>query len=279
MNRGKNSGMADTPHPLPVDGHVHFYEIERAALTLDSALANFCAVGGPEAQCVGALLLTQGSREHVYETLAKRSTCGSWTIRLSESEPQSLIAERDGQAIAVICGRQIRCDTGLEVAALGTTDEFPDGLSFDETLARVHESGAMAVIPWGFGKWSGERGKTVDRALTRCSPDTLAVGDNGGRLRLAGEPLLVRKARNIGYKVLSGSDPFPCGDDYRRVGMFGFFAGVVPGASSPWRDLSTWLAAQKQSPTGYGQAIGPLRFFANQVGIRLHNRRMRSAAQ
>lgn len=279
MNHGELSGTAGASTRFPVDGHVHFYEVERASPTLDSALENFRMLGGGEGRCVGALLLTQGSREHVFESLSGHETCGNWTIRPCRSEPQSLIAERDGQAIAVICGRQIRCDTGLEVAALGTTDEFPDGLALDETLARVQGSGAMAVIPWGFGKWSGERGRTVDQALGRYSPDKLAVGDNGGRLRLAGEPLLVRKARDAGYKVLSGSDPFPCGDDYRRVGAFGFLAGVTPGTASPWHDLATWLAAREQSPPGYGQTIGPVRFLVNQAGIRLHNRRMRSAAQ
>ena len=279
MNRSQTSGMADTFPRFPVDGHVHFYEVGRASLTLNSALENFLTLRGGENQCVGALLLTEGSREHVFETLSNRNACGDWTIKRTESEPQSLIAERDGHVLAIICGRQIRCDTGLEVAALGTTHEFPDGLALDDTLARVQESGAMAVIPWGFGKWSGERGKMVDQALDRYSPGNLAVGDNGGRLRLAGEPLLVSKARDAGYKVLSGSDPFPCGDDYHRVGAFGFFTGVTPGTSSPWHELSTWLAAQEQSPPGYGQAIGPLRFLSNQVGIRLHNRRMRSADQ
>ncbi|MCK8516808.1 hypothetical protein M0534_10815 [Methylonatrum kenyense] len=265
--------MADTPCTTPVDGHVHFYAIERAAPTLNAALANFLALGRPDTQYVGTLILTQSSRENVFETMAARSSCGGWMLSRSRSEPHSLIAERGGRAIAVICGRQIRCDNGLEVAALGTTDAFPDGQPLGETLARVRDSAALAVIPWGFGKWSGKRGKAVEQVLQCHTPDSLAVGDNGGRLRLAGEPSLIRKARDIGYKVLPGSDPFPCGDDFRRVGAFGFLIGLVPSTASPWRDISRWLKAQKKSPDGYGQAVNPARFLANQIGIRLHNRR------
>jgi hypothetical protein len=261
---------------LPVDGHVHLYTPELAAATFDSAADNFRAYGGREAGRVGVLLLTQGSRERVFETLRKRRACGSWRIKPSAVEEQSLTIESGARSIAVICGRQIRCERGLEVAALGTTDDYADGLPFDETIGRVQASGAWAVIPWGFGKWTGSRGEQVRGALARYSPRSLSVADNGGRLALLGSPQIVRAARASGYRVLSGSDPFPCGDDHRRVGAFGFFAGIVPGEETPWRDLSTWLASA-EAPETYGSAVGMARFLVNQIGIQSYNRKQRKA--
>jgi hypothetical protein len=274
MGRGADAG---SPR-VPVDGHVHLYTLERAAATFDSAETNFRGFGGKEAGCAGILLLTQTSREHVFEALREQRSCGSWDIRLSLAEDQSLAMERDGHWLIVICGRQIRCKDGLEVAALGTTAEFPDGMAFEEAVARVQASDAVTALPWGFGKWTGARGRAVRAVLKRHAPNSMTVGDNGGRLALLGQPALIRAAGKAGYRLLSGSDPFPCGDDHRRVGSFGFLVGVDPGLTAPWRNLSAWLHAQTGPLEAYGRAVGPMTFLSNQLGIRRYNRQSARAS-
>jgi hypothetical protein len=264
---------------LPVDGHVHFHALDRAGATLDAAAKNFRAHGGRAAGCVGALLLTQARGERIFEALIRTPDCEGWRLERVADEPQSLIAERDGLWILVVCGRQVRCETGLEVAALGTTEEFADGQPLEATIARVQETGALAALPWGFGKWIGRRGALVRDVLNSRSERWLAVSDNGGRLDLLGQPAMIRAASRSGYLVLPGTDPFPFGGDHRRVGGFGFFARVVPRKERPWSELAGWLTAQRQSPESYGRALGPSRFVVNQLGIQLYNRlRQRSAA-
>jgi hypothetical protein len=262
---------------VPVDGHVHFHTLERAAMTLDAAAANFQAQReNGAAGCLGMLLLNQAASEHVFEALRERASCASWTIRLAEQEPESLIAERENGWIVIVCGRQVRCERGLEVAALGTLHEYPDGQKVDTTLKRVRESGALACLPWGFGKWFGARGRVVERMLQENDPASLAVCDNGGRLQALGQPRLVREAARIGFKILPGTDPFPVGDDFRRAGAFGFLA-PEPGRLHPWGDLLRWLQSEQSSPRAYGKALGPGRFIFNNIGIQLYNRRKRKA--
>ncbi len=262
-----------------MDGHVHFHSLRRVAATLDAAARNFRVHGlghghehGAGIRCVGALLLNQAHGERVFESLAAAGNCNGWRLSPVPDEPHSLIAERGDRWILIVCGRQVRCDNGLEVAALGTTQEFPDRRPFRETLSRVQDSAALTVLPWGFGKWLGSRGSQVQAVLEGPADAWLAVGDNGGRLGLLGQPAMVRTAGRAGFLVLPGTDPFPFGADHERVGAFGFFAGVVPGRQRPWAELSGWLRSQSRSPQPYGRALGPVRFIANQIGIQFYNR-------
>lgn len=260
---------------LPVDGHVHFHSLERVAPTLDAAAANFRTFGGRETGCVGVLLLTQAQGEKVFEALHERADCGNWRIRPNAEEQESLLAERGDLSVVVVCGRQVRCEAGLEVAALGTTREFPDGLALADTVRDVQASGALACLPWGFGKWLGARGEVVRRALADNRPAALAVCDNGSRLHLLGRPGLIREAGRRGHLVLPGTDPFPFSDDHRRVGSFGFLAAELR-TGAPWRELQAWLRAREHSPPAYGNALGPVRFLVNNVGIQVRNRLRRT---
>lgn len=257
---------------LPVDGHVHFHRPSLVAPTLDAAVGNFqrVAAGGPG--LAGALLLTQASGETVFEALCGGSPAGAWALSRAAGEPETLIAHRDGTAVAIVCGRQVRAEGGLEVLALGTTRTFSDGRSLADTVAEVSASGAVSVLPWGFGKWLGERGERIRSALRAVGPAILFVGDNGSRLALAPLPALISEAAQQGFRVLPGTDPFPFGGDHRRVGGFGFIARVDAGRESPWRALREWLLSSQDSPPRYGSALGPARFIFNQAGVQIYNR-------
>lgn len=254
----------------PVDGHVHFHSLCRVEPTLDAAVENFRAKGGRPEGLLGALLLTQTSGESVFESLQTQRAVGGWVVTSVPAEPESLIARRDQVAIALVCGRQVRAADGLEVLGLGTCETFSDGLPFPDAVSLVRRSGALTVLPWGFGKWLGERGRRVERLLDTSRPGDLFVGDNGNRLAGLGQPSLIRTAQRRGFRVLPGTDPFPLSGAHRRVGGFGFWAAIEPSATAPWRTLREWLMSQRSSPLAYGRAVGPLRFVRDQVGLRLH---------
>ena len=181
-------------------------------------------------------------------------------------------------AVAIVCGRQLRAAEGLEVLALGTQEEFPDGLPLAEAVVRVQRSGALAVLPWGFGKWLGGRGRRIESVLESNGPGRLFVGDNGSRLGWLGVPRRLRAAERRGFRVLPGSDPFPFGRDYRRIGSFGFLAGIEPDEAAPWRVLRQWILRQPASPPAFGTGSGPVWFLRNQLGIQVRKRLRQSGA-
>ena len=263
---------------LPVDAHVHFHRDSLVEPTLDAAANNFARACRSTGSLLGILLLVQSSREQVFEQLLEGQTCGRWRLGKVAAEPQTLIARRNERQIAIVCGRQVRCERGLEVLALGTTTRFPDGRSLHEMIERVRGDGALVALPWGFGKWIGRAGEIVREALRRHSPDELFAGDNGGRLSALGMPGLLRDASQAGFRILPGTDPFPFGGDYRRVGAFGFLAGVDPEPAGPWASLQQWLRTSESMPQPYGRALGPRRFLLNQGWIQVRNRLSRRVA-
>ncbi len=187
------------------------------------------------------MLLTQTSGERVFESLLTAPAIPGWTISPAQDETETLIARKGKASLAIVCGRQVRAANGLEVLALGTREVFADGLPFAEAIEAVRRSGALTVIPWGFGKWSGERGKLVERTLESLGPQVVFVGDNGNRLELQGQPAMVRASGQRGFRVLPGTDPFPFARNHRRVGGLGFLAELDPAESAPWRALRAWL--------------------------------------
>lgn len=264
---------------LPVDGHVHFHTLDRVAPTLDAAADNFRAMSRGPAGPLGAVLLAQAARERVFEALLASAPVPGWSFVPARDEPETLIARKGTATIAVICGRQVRTDDGLEVLAIGTRQEFPDGLTLSEAVDAVQRSGALTVLPWGFGKWLGERGKRVATMLEARGADALFVGDNGGRATLMGVPALIRTSAQKGFRVLSGTDPLPVAGDYRRVGGFGFLAGIEVPEAAPWRALRAWLISRRASPEPYGRACGPVRFAVNQITLRLGGRAPRTGQE
>ncbi len=260
----------------PVDGHVHFHRKELVGPTLDAAAANFARLRGTDSGLLGALLLSQTRTEKVFEQLTPGSSAGGWRFAAVAGELQTLLATKGPASIAVVCGRQLRARAGLEVAAMGTTAEFPDGRELRESVELVLAAGALAALPWGFGKWTGARLATVEQTLREVGAQQLAVGDNGVRLQLLPAAPLLRNSAGNGLRVLRGTDPFPFGGDHRRVGSFGFAAHI--DAAAPWRSLRAAIEGGQPSPPLFGRALGPVRFVAQQIGIQIYTRMKRSAA-
>jgi len=262
----------------PVDAHVHLHCLRTVPAAFNAAAANFAAAAPRRAGLLGGLLLTQMSRERVFEALYDMKNVADWSLGRVSGEPESLIARKGAQGLAVICGRQVRADDGLEVAALGTRQSFADGRPFSECLHDVVSSGAVTAVPWGFGKWVGTRGALVAAVLAREENAKVFVGDSGSRSSLLGEPTLITRLRDRGLRVLAGTDPFPFASDHRRVGSFGFLADVNPDSGEgPWSTLRDWLQTLTGSPPLYGRPSGLARFLINQFGMQAYNRLPRSA--
>lgn len=270
--------MNNSPPEWPVDAHVHFHDTMRVAPTLDAAADNFKAAGRRVDGLLGVLLLTQAKTEQVFEKLLDTPRVGDWHLQPASAEPETVIARRGRESIAVVCGRQLRTAEGLEVLALGTRERFPDGRTLAGAIASVQDSGAVAVLPWGFGKWLGGRGRRIAETFSSGAPERLFAGDNGGRIGSLPMPRLLRKSAAQGFRVLPGSDPFPFAGDHRRVGTFGFMASTELPLSAPWRALRSWLVGNTGSPAPYGRGCNPLRFALNQIGIQLYRRLRRGAA-
>jgi hypothetical protein len=241
-----------------VDAHVHFHDCYDLQAFLEGALRNFRKGAdelGLTQPWIGYLLLTEPSGIRRFWKW-RDGSCFE-----STHEEESLLALKQ---FVLVAGRQIVTRERLEVLALGKDLEIPDGLPLSEILKRVRESGALPVLPWGFGKWWGRRGAVVAETLEQDGE--LFLGDNAGRH--GPEPALFRRARKLGVRILPGSDPLPFA---RHAGFAGSYGFVLPDAVDPERPAETLLRRIRESgqPRAFGNRAGLPRFLRDQVGMQL----------
>ena len=175
---------------------------------------------------------------------------GDWQILLT-ADPGALVARKcktqplqsDGVSnddvcadIYILAGRQIVTEENLEVLALATAELFDDGYPLEETIQQVLEKGGVPVIPWGFGKWMGRRGKRL-QALLKSPPAGLFLADSSSRPDFWPEPVFFEQARRAGLAILSGTDPFPLRSEMGRAGLAGFKIAGALEATKPATSL------------------------------------------
>jgi glycosyltransferase involved in cell wall biosynthesis len=273
---GTSPAMPAASHAL-VDGHVHLHDCFEVPDFLDAAAANFAAAAerlGLPAGSAGCLLLVE-SRGVDYFARLRDGTAptGRWSVSPTD-EPVSLVARRPGALpIVLVSGRQIVCGEGLEVLAIATRAEFDDGLPLADVIAAIRAAGALAVMPYGFGKWWFGRRRVLDDLLRSAQPGDLFLGDNGNRADLPPPPAAFRAAAQKRLWVLPGSDPLPMPAAVDRAGRNGFVLQGPISGSHPARDLVRLireLSAQPQT-FGRGEALAP--FVRNQITMQLRKRR------
>ena len=254
-----------------VDGHVHLHDCFDVELFLDAALNNFQNLSYNNAAFF--LALTESKSQNYFQLLYKLGfgnedpeiSLNNWQIELT-NESCSLRAQKSDSNIYLIAGRQIVTVEGLEVLALLTDETFADGLSLEETIHLVLKSGGIPVIPWGFGKWMGKRGRILSKLLESPTPG-LFLADNSGRPIFWQEPELFKQAQQQGIGVLSGSDPFPLKSESDRPGKAGFSIKGTLDPQKPAQSLRELLLHHNNSPQNYGALETPLRFLYNQIAI------------
>jgi hypothetical protein len=264
---------------LLIDAHVHIYDCFNLQNFLNSALKNFRAAAlhcGQTKDFTAFLFLTETKRENWFQVLSEyalnASTGVTWTFNFTR-EKFSLWAQNDvGQGLFVIAGRQIATHEGLEVLALITDKQFQEGKPIGETIQTVRDNGALPVIPWGFGKWMGIRGKILKRTIEDSNGLDFFLGDNGGRPLFWPRPSLFKIAESKGIPILPGSDPLPFASESWRPGSLGFLIDAQISREQPAEDLKRVLLDPRTELLAYGSLERPLRFFRNQSRMQLRKR-------
>lgn len=271
--------MAMKPSMLLADAHVHIHGCYPLSAFFDSAQENFRR----NARRIGVvryeafLLLSEGADAAFFTRLRRlaarrEKVAEGWTLH-GTAESHSLRAiSSAGAGFVVVAGSQVVTAEGLEVLALFNAERFPDGMQALPLLAQVRRGGGVPVIPWGFGKWFGRRGKFLKELLLSQQSGTLFLGDNGGRPRLLSKPKAFGMAAERGIGVLPGSDPLPFRREYRRPGSFGFALGGSVSSRTPAEDLKRTLLASPMAVRPYGHLEHLFPFVRNQLSMQYRKR-------
>jgi hypothetical protein len=202
-----------------------------------------------------------------------RSQRGNAWALSQTSEPTSMVAlHASGERLLLLGGRQISTRERLEVLALGSELELPSGRSLQETIASVRETGAIAVIPWGFGKWWFHRSRAVADALASSPPGGLFVGDNSSRPRGVPRSSIFELAASRGIYNLPGSDPLPLSWEIRKPGRFGCVLHEPIDLARPAESLIQALRGLRAQPPLFGRLSSIAEFTRSQMALRLRRR-------
>jgi len=236
------------------DTHVHLYPCYDLGRALRGAVSSLVALG-PGADGYVACL-TERADCHFFAGLRSGEIRAEGVTVAPGTEPEAVTVSVPGKPdLHLLAGRQIVPRERIEVLALTTDAEIPDGLPAREVVTRVRDAGGLAVLSWAPGKWFGARGDVVRDVLDASKPGDVLVGDTSLRPVGWGEPRLIREARQRGCVVIAGSDPLPFAGDDRYAGTYGSRMEAAFDAAKP---VASFRVAVSGSVSSVGRRCGPL---------------------
>ena len=255
-----------------VDGHVHIHRCFDLRALFESAQQNFFAAArtlGLGNRFSAVLLLTESQGANYFSSFLKKATDNSpvngWRNQ-STMEPDSLIAVSPSDfELTLIAGHQIVSAERLEVLAVCTDRLFKDGGTIPAVIDSVSAANGVAIVPWGFGKWTGRRKKVINRLMCDFAQRPFHLGDNSGRISVWREPPQFRRARLQGQRIFRGTDPMPFPGQENRVGSFGFSISGPFNRSRPSASMRNLLGSEDIQPTSYGALESPVAFTRHQL--------------
>ena len=259
-----------------IDAHVHCHGCFAQAAFLDDAAAGFTAaarrldIAGP---AIGWLLFAEMYGDHYFDGLRTgRIEPAGWTLATTLEDTSLMARRQDGQTMVLVAGRQLNTEEGLEVLALGSSTALADGEDLATTVERVRAHGAVAVLPWGFGKWWGRRGQALTRYLETLEQPGVFLGDNAGRPALLPPPPQFAQGAGRGLFVLPGSDPLPLSAGAAGVARYGLVIEGAVDADRPAAGLLRLLAGLRQQPATFGRRDGIAACLGKQLAMQWQKR-------
>jgi hypothetical protein len=263
-----------------VDAHVHVHPSFERRVQLDAAAANFRRAAerlGRPGGMPGVLMLTESAGVNAFDEMSAAvgtSAVPGWSLA-STAEAESLRLGRGEDVLYLVAGRQVITTERLEVLALGTRDTIPDGLPLAETVRRAVGAGALPVVPWGFGKWSGTRGRLLADYLQTEDARAVLLGDNGGRPAIGRLPVLLAEAERSGRPIVPGTDPLPIASQVRRAGSFGFVLAGPADSARPCDAVLGYLRSLRGQPRRFGRLMPAHAFVIAQLRMQWQARARR----
>lgn len=262
---------------LLIDAHCHNYPCFSTYGLISAAQNNFTArskamdVTSQYSACLMLADLQWGGMQKRVNELRAELSDNSIHVHDTD-EPWSFnITQKSKQTITAILGYQLITREKIEVLIYGLSSELPPDLPLQQVLQHAREQNALAIVPWGFGKWLGKRGQVVKHWLdsTTKTEGNGFVADNGGRWRRSKTPELLRYAGAREIWNLPGSDPLPFSSEIQRAGATGFILDVEINDQKMLATIQKHLNNPKEQPEIYGTGERLLRVANHQIRMQL----------
>ena len=175
----------------------------------------------------------------------------------------------------ITAGRQVQTEEGLELLTLGSDEPIADGTPLRDAATWAQAVGAIPVIPWGFGKWTGRRARVLAEFMASSQARGVHLGDNGGRPWFWPAPKSFLAARHTGRAVLPGSDPLPFQAHQVRAGSYGVLMDIDVATYKPFAELAPVVVEQALPSKTYGRRAASVDFLRDQIKMQMVKRARR----
>ena len=251
------------------DTHVHVHDCFDMELLLNSSYVNFrkYAESFNAENFEGILCLTENFTVNYFDNLKQNAINGEnypgLQIHLTDESNSLSISNANNNVLYLIAGRQIVTKERLEVLGIGVNNSIMDGKPLEETVELVNYNKGLPVIPWGVGKWTGERKKIISNLISKYKGKLLFIGDNGNRPFFWGKSSVFLQAEKLNIHNLPGTDPLPFKTENKRAGSHGFILEGKLDSRKPFESLKEKILSSN-APLLYGKPEKTLRFIRNQ---------------
>ncbi len=263
---------------LLLDTHLHFHTLFDVKTFFNALQNNFNIIAAKKCltnfQCAVCFTESSGANffSKLYTNIGSKNFIEGYSLVPCRDENTLVISNDKGFSVFLIAGRQIVTRENLEVLAIGMIEEFEDGVEINEVIQSVISKGLIPILPWGFGKWTGERRRVIEDIVARNEFQPLFLGDNGNRPSFMKLPSIFNKGQVKNLHNLQGSDPLPFKKEVKKPGSFGVFLETTLDEDRPFTTLKKDLVENKVKIETYGELESPLRFLRNQVAMQLVKR-------
>jgi len=157
----------------------------------------------------------------------------------------------------------------LELLTIGDRSTLSEFTPLQDWLPTITNSGGVALLPWGFGKWTGARGKIIEKWKDSL-PRGAYFADSYNR-----------PAKTLGWKDifagskgrLDGSDPLPMCDEeavfFRKGMMWTAPEGEYLETWKNSRQLAQWLTEKGTDLRSWGESPTLTKAIRRQFRLRL----------
>ncbi len=237
------------------DAHVHIYP-EFSLDVLFSAFATNADCLAPGADALAMAVMLRSFQPDLRTALKACAAPRGW--RFEEAAGGSFTASDGTRRIHLLPARQVAARERVEALGLFGDAMVEDGLSLEETFARLRAAGFRPVLAWGLGKWLFKRARVVDAALQGASRSggDLLVGDSALRPTFWPKPRPFADAEAHGLRVIYGSDPLPRVGDEFSAGRYATLIDAPFDPLSPAASILAGLGDRSAAVSAVGRRYG-----------------------
>ncbi len=205
-------------HTTLLDTHLHLYPTYDLSHAFNNLLDRSTGLG--ERVSRAACLAERHDCQYFERLRDGDIKLDGFVLECPEENEISLIRDKDGLSLAVLPGRQVITRENIEILALACPEMIDDGQPALDIIFQLNQLNRIPVLTWSPGKWFGKRGELVKRLINELDKQDFLIGDTTLRPYGWPTPRLMKRAQDIGFAIVAGSDPLPFSGEESWLGAY-----------------------------------------------------------